>query len=222
MTLARVTGVFYLLIIVLGIFSEVVIRGGLVVPGDAAATAANILGSELFFRASIAGDVVVFLSDVVVAGLLYVLLRPVSETLALVSAALRLTGTAIYGANLFNQLAAVILLGGAESFVGLDPGQLQAMALFFMELHGHGYDLGLVFFGAHCLTLGYLLFRSDLFPSWLGVLIVLAGFGYLVGSFTLFLFPNRADAVAPIYVVPLVGELALCVWLMVKGAKRVA
>ena len=214
---ARLAGLFYLVIIVLGLFSEVVVRGGIIVAGDAAATAANIAESELLFRIGVVSDVVVFLCDVAVAVLLYVLLRPAGETASLVAAGFRITGTAIYGVNLLNQLAAILLLDGAGYLAALDPGQIEALALFFLQLHGHGYDLGLVFFGLHCLVIGYLLWRSPAFPMVLGVLMVLAGLGYLVGSFTLFLYPDYASAVTPVYIAPLVGEVAFCIWLLAGG-----
>jgi hypothetical protein len=218
---ARIAGVLYLIIIVLGLFSEVVVRSSVIVPGDAAATAGNLTSSEFLFRVGVVSDLVVFLSDVAVAVLLYVLLRPVSKTLSLVAAGLRLTGTAIYGVNLLNQLAALILLTDAGYLTSFDAGQVQGLALFFLDLQGHGYDLGLVFFGFHCLALGYLLVKSNLFPSGLGVLMVFAFLGYVIGSGTRFLFPDYVDAIAVVYVGPLVGELALCLWLIVKGVRWV-
>jgi hypothetical protein len=218
-TVARVTGVLYLIIIVLGLFSEVYVRSELIVRGDAAATASHIAASELLFRFGFASDVIVFLCDVAVAVLLYVLLRPVSKSLSLMATGFRLTGTAIYGFNLLNYFVAVLLLSGADYLAVFEPGQLHALALLFLEMHRHGYDLGLVFFGLHCLVLGYLLFKSDYFPKILGVLMVLASLGYLVGSFTLFLFPEYEDAITPVYVAPLIGELSLCLWLLIKGVR---
>ena len=217
---ARITGVLYLLIIVFGLFSEVYVRSSLIVHGDATATADNILASGGLFRVGFASDLVIFLCDVAVAVMLYVLLKPVSRTGALIAAGFRLTGTAIYGVNLLNYLAAILVLGGAEYLRTFEPGQLKSLALLFLDIHRHGYDLGLVFFGLHCLFLGYLLFASDLFPRILGVLMVLAGIGYVVGSFTLFLAPEYSATVAPIYVAPLVGELSLGLWLLIKGVKR--
>lgn len=214
---ARAAGALYLIIIVLGIFSEVGVRSQLVVRGDAAATAANIIRSEMLFRIGFVSDVVVFLCDVAVAALLFVLLRPVNRTLSLVAAGFRLTGTAIYGVNLLNQMAALLLATGGPAPGPFTQDQSQALALFFMDVHRHGYDLGLVFFGVHCLVLGYLLARSASVPRILGVFMVLAGAVYIVGSFTLFLFPLFASAVAPFYAVPLIGELALCGWLLVKA-----
>jgi len=216
---ARTAGVLYLVIIACALFSEVAVRSGLVVPGDAMATAGNISRSELLFRIGFVSDVVAFVSDVVVAVLLYVLLRPVSRVLSLTAAGFRLTGTAIYGVNLLNHLAPLLLLGRSSYLGAFEPGQAEALALFFLELHGNGYDLGLIFFGFHCLAVGYLLYKSDFFPKVLGVLMVLAGAAYLLGSGTLFLFPDRADAVAFVYAAPLIGALALGLWLVGRGIR---
>ena len=96
---------------------------------------------------------------------------------------------------------------------------LHRLALHALEVHRHGYDLGLVFFGVHCAMLGALLVRSTAFPSVLGVLMALAGAGYLIGSGTLFLAPPLAPSVAPVYALPLVGELAFAGWLLVRGVR---
>jgi hypothetical protein len=218
-TYARITGVLYLIIIVFGLFSELYVRSTLIVRGDAAATASSIMASEGLFRIGLASDVVVFLCDVAVAALFYVLLRPVGRTLALTAAGFRLVGTAIYGVNLLNHFAAVHVLSGADYLTAFEPGHLHALALLFLDVHKHGYDLGLIFFGLHCLVLGYLLYESDLFPRVLGVLMVLAGAGYLIGSFTLFLLPDRAAAIAPVYAAPLIGEVSLCLWLLIRGVR---
>jgi hypothetical protein len=217
---ARITGVLYLIIIAFGLFSEVYVRSSLIVRGDASATAANLVASEGLFRVGFVSDLIIFLCDVAVAVMLYVLLRPVSRTGALTAAGFRLTGTAIYGVNLLNYLAAILVLGGAEYLRTFEPGQLNALALLFLDIHRHGYDLGLVFFGLHCLFLGYLLFASDLFPRILGVLMVLAGIAYVAGSLTLFLVPEYSAKVTPIYVAPLVGELSLGLWLLIKGVEK--
>jgi hypothetical protein len=218
--LPRITGILYLVIIILGLFGELVVRGTLAVPGDPAATAARITEFELLFRLGFTGELIAFLSDVAVAVLLYVLLRPVGKTLSMAAAAFRLTGTAVYGVNLLNQMAVLLLLGGGGYGSSFGVGQIHALAGFFMDLHGLGYDLGLVFFGVHCVLLGYLLLRWAKAPGALGVLMVLAGMGYLVGSLTAFMFPAYSEAVAWVYAAPLIGELAFSVWLLAKGPNR--
>jgi hypothetical protein len=216
---ARLTGALYLIIIVCGLFSELYVRSSIIVAGDPSATAANIAASAMLFRIGLASDLAAFSSDVAVAVLLYVLLRPVSNTLALVAAAFRLIGTAIYGVNLLNYFAALLVSTSAGYLTAFEPTELHALALLFLEIHKHGYDLGLVFFGLHCLVLGYLLYRSDYFPKFLGVLMALGSLGYVGGSLTLFLFPEHVAAVAPIYLAPLVGEVSLCLWLLIKGIR---
>ena len=216
---ARVAGVLYLVIIVFGIFSEAFVRSSLFVQGDAAATAGNILASQGLFRLGFFADSVMFLCDVALAVLLYVLLKPVSKTLALVAMFFRLTQTAVIAMNLLNYHAAVVLLGGSGYAGALEPGQLHSLAHFFLELHAHGYDLGLLLFGVHCLLLGRLVVRSHYIPRILGFLMMAAAVAYLIGSYTRFLFPNYLSAVTPVYIVAFVSELAFGLWLIVKGVR---
>ena len=214
---ARTAGALYLVIIVFGLWSEVFVRGSLIVAGDAPATAANILASQGLFRASFAADSVMALADVALAMLLFVLLRPVNTTLALTAAALRLIQTAVIAASLLHQYAALLLLNGAGHAAAFEPGQLTALIVLTLDMHGHGYDLGLIFFGASCLVLGFLVARSGYLPRALGWLVMAAGVVYLVGSYALFLFPDQAEMVAPLYVVPVISEVSLCLWLLIKG-----
>lgn len=215
-TYARVAGVLYAVIIVFGIWSEVFVRSALVVPGDAATTAANIVQSEGLFRLSMVADTVMALSDVALAVLLYVLLKPVSATLALMAAAFRLVQTAIVGGNLLNQYAALaIFAGGAPT--GLSPDPLAALGLLYLQTHGVGYDLGLLFFGINSLLVGYLVFRSTYIPRAIGLLMAGAGLVYLAGSYLVFLAPAMVEPFAPAYLLPVIAETSLCVWLIVRG-----
>lgn len=216
---ARSAGAFYLVIIAFGLFSEVFVRASLIVPGDAAATATNVARAAWLFRLGFLADAVVFLSDAAVAVLLYVLLRPVDATLAAIAAALRLVQTAILGLNLLNHYAALLLLSGDGYLAAFDQGQINALVLFVLTLHKHGYDLALVFFGMHCLVLGYMLARSDYIPGVLGVLLIAAAFVYLIGSVTLFAAPAYTAFVAPAYIVPLIAETSFCAWLLTKGVR---
>lgn len=214
---ARTAGVLYLVIIVCGLWSEIFVRSSLIVAGDAAATAGNIVAAEGLFRAGFAADTLMVLSDVGLAVLLYALLRPVNATLALTAAALRLVQTAVIALSLLHQQAALLLLDGSGPAGAFEPAQRQALAVLALDLHGHGYDLGLIFFGASCLVLGFLVSRSGYLPRVLGWLVMAAGVVYLAGSYTLFLFPAHAGTLAPLYVVPVVSEVAFCLWLLVKG-----
>jgi hypothetical protein len=214
---ARLAGILYLVIIIFGISSEALIRSGLIVPGDATATAGNIIASQGLFRLGFFADSVMFLCDVALAVLLFILLKPVNKTVALVALFFRLTQTAVIALNLLNYHAASLVLSGPGYSSALGASQQHSLSYLFMDLHGHGYDLGLILFGVHCVLLGYLLVKSGYFPRVLGILMMAAGVTYLAGSYTRFLFPAYVTAVSPIYVVALVAELALCLWLLVKG-----
>lgn len=219
--LARVTGLLYLVIIVCAGFAEGYVRGTLVVPGDAAATAGNVLASEGLFRLGFAADVVAFLADAVVAVLLYVLLRPAGPTIALLAVAFRLIAhPAIASVNLLNHFGVLLVLDGAGPLSAFDTGQLEAVALVLLELHRYGYLIGGAFFGVHCALLGVLLVRSELFPDWLGMLLGVAAAGYLVESFTYFLLPAFGGAASGVVVVTAgVAEVSLCFWLLIRGVR---
>lgn len=215
--IARSAGLLYLVIIVLGLSGELVVRSGIVAVGDAAATAANIRAAEGLFRFGFVADSVMLLADIALAVLLYVLLRPVSKTLALMAMCFRLVQAAIIGGNLLHYHAALVALAGPAYTSAIPPDQLAAVATLFLDLHSHGYDLALLPFGINCLLLGYLVYRSGFLPRALGVLLAAAGVVYLVGSYTRFLFPAAVETVAPIYLVAIVAESAMCLWLLLKG-----
>lgn len=220
---ARLAGLLYLIIIVCGIGSEVFIRSNLIVAGDVAATTANILASQGLFRLGFVGDAIMLLSDVAIAVLFYLLFKPVSQPLSLMAAAFRLMQAAIIGVNLLNYYAAMLLLNGsgygmnAES--GLADGQVQKMVLMTLDLHSHGYDLGLIFFGVSSFILGYLIIKSTYFPKLLGYGLIAAAVVYLLGSFSRFLYPEALGWIEPFYVIPLIAELAFCLWLLIKGIR---
>ena len=175
--------------------------------------------SEGLYRSGFLADSIMLLSDVAIAVLFYMLLRPVSRMLALMAAAFRLTQAAVLGFNLLNYYAALLLLGGAEYAVAFQDGQRHALAMLFLDLHSHGYDLGLLFFGLSSLVLGYLVVRSKYLPGLLGYGLMAAAVVYLAGSLTRFLWPDYASLIAPAYILPLVAESAFCLWLLSKGIK---
>lgn len=216
---ARVAGILYLVIIVSGIFSEVFVRSNLIVSGDGAATAANIMASEWLFRVGFAADAVMLLSDVAVAVLLYILFKPVSKTLSMTAAAFRLTQAAILGFNLLNYYAALLLLNGAWYADAFGNEQQNALALLLLEMHSHGYDLGLLFFALSNLILGYLIIRSEYIPRILGYGLMAAALVYLSGSLVRFLIPEILSLITPLYIIPLVAELSFSLWLLFKGVK---
>ena len=220
---ARIAGVGYLIIILAGIFAEFFVRSSLIVPGDAVATANNIMASEGLFRAGIASDLIMLVFDVIVALALYVLLAPVNKPLSMLAAFFRLMHTAIYGVTLLNLVFVLLVLSGAEYLTVFAPHQLDSLAMLFLDGHNYGYLIGLVFFAFHCGVLGYLIFRSGFIPGILGILMIAASLGYLIDSFAQILMPNYSNYAAiflTIVAVPaIIAELSLCLWLLIKGVK---
>ncbi len=214
---AKIAGVLYLIIIVLGIFAEIFVRSRLFVPEKATATATNIMAFNGLFRVGFIADSVMVLSDVALAVLLYILLRPVNKMLALMAMFFRLIQTAVLSLNLLNYYAAYLILSNKSYTAMFDTTQLHSLVYLFFDLHGHGYDLGLLFFGIHCAILGYLILKSSYFPKILGGLIIAAAAAYLLGSYTRFLFPDYLLFISPIYIIALVAEVSMCLWLLVKG-----
>jgi hypothetical protein len=156
---ARIAGVLYLINIGCGIFGEVFVRGHLIVPGNAVATAHNIMASEFLFRCSVVGDLIMHITDVPITLIFYVLLKPVSKNLALLAAMFSMLQTAVLCANKLNLVTVLLLLGGSGYLKAFDPNQLQVLASLSLAQHDYGFGIGLIFFGVSCLVIGYLMLR---------------------------------------------------------------
>ena len=216
---ARIAGFLILLIAILSPFSILYLPSTLIVPGDAAATASNVMASDGLFRLGIIVDSVVVLLEIVVIAILYVLLRPVNRTLALAAAFARLAMTIVMAVNVFNSLGVLLLLGDAEYLTVFEPGQLHALVLLFLNLHESGVYIWQVFFALHWVAVGYLVFKSGYFPRILGVLLMVTCLGYLMDSFGM-LFPSSGAlsmVSSAVLAVGVIGELSFTLWLLIKG-----
>ena len=218
---ARWAGVLYLIIIALGLFGEVLVRGTLVVSGDATATFANISREPLLWRAGIAGDLLMHVLDIPTIWFLYLLLKPVSHRLALLATLFNLIQTAVLVVNKLTLLFPLFLLEDLSYLNVFSAPQLHALSQLAIKAHGYGFAIGLIFFGFACLVRGYLIFESDYFPKVLGVLLLAAGLCYGANSFALLLAPSVAALIFPAVLLPaFLGEPALAVWLVVKGVEE--
>lgn len=217
---ARTAGVLYLIIIACGLFAEIGVRSQLIEPGDPATTAQNIIDSPVLFRAGLAADIVMFIADVALAIVLYQLFKPLSRTLSMLAAAFRLTQTAIIGLNLLNMFQAVRIVDDVDYLNVFADGQADALALLYLDAHKYGYLLGLAFFGASTLIISYLALSSRQVPRPLGVLLGLAGAGYLVDTFSFLLIPDYDGSASPIVLAPaLIAEIWFALWLLTKGRR---
>ncbi len=172
----RLAGLLYLAIIVCGISAEVLFRGPLVDFDDPSATVSAINNATGTFRLAIAADIVMATADAALAILLYVIFRSVAPVLALAAMVFRLIQSVIIAMNLMHMQSALLLITGAPD---LATEHAAAMAVHALNLHAHGYDLGLVFFAINSLLTGTLIWVSGLFPRIIGVGIAVAGIVYL-------------------------------------------
>jgi hypothetical protein len=214
-TVALIAGTSLLILAVLAAFAQFGVLQALIVSADAETTLNNLVASDGLFRAGILAFLVVILLDVVVAWALYVLLRPASAGVALLAGWLRLAYAAVFAVAVANLLDVAQLLGGSHSSA-LAPEQLQAQVTASIASFNSGWDIGLSIFGLHLLGIGFLLWKSAHFPRFLGVLVVIAGGGYLADSFGTILVPDYSLTIS---VFTFIGEALLIPWLLWKAIR---
>lgn len=210
---ARTAGFLWLMTFLTSAFAMFVgLR--LVVSGDAAATAANLLAHGSLFRSGTAAILISTACYVAVTVLIYELLKPVNGTVSLLAALFSLMGCAVGAIGCLLDLVPFALLKGGQYLSVFTVEQLQALALMFLKVRVQANDnIGLVFFGLHCLLIGCLILKSTFLPRLVGALMVLAGLGWLT-----FLSPPVAKSLSPYIMLPgALGELSLTVWLLLKG-----
>jgi len=190
---------------VLAVFGNFVAIQSLVTPGDAAKTAIDISNSEALFRWGIASLIVIAVLDIIVAGALLRLFEPVNRSVSITAAWFRVAYAAVY-------LVAVIQLVMALGLLG-DPNQ----ALRAIDAYDTIWLVGLILFGVHLLLIGYLAYRSGFMARVFGVLLVVAGLGYIADGFVAVLVPGPSISIGQF---TFIGEAALIFWLLIKGTRK--
>jgi Domain of unknown function (DUF4386) len=215
---ARIGGALYLVIIVLGIFSQIFVRDKVIVPGDSVATAANLTSMEALWRAGIAAEVLMAITTVTLAMVYYYLLRPVHKEINLLATLLRMTSVTVQTSALVYLLLALYPVTNPAFTKTFAPDQVAAFASMAIRSHSYGYSTALLFTGCTFLVHGWLIFNSGYLPKFLGVMIEIAGVGYISNGFAQILFPNVAGIVFIAIIVPVfVGETTVSLWLLIKG-----
>jgi len=216
---ARMAGLFYL-IFILTTVSATYVRSQIIVSGDAAATANNIMGSELFFRIGFVTELVSAVFFLLAAWALFVLLKPVNKNLALLFLLLNLGGVAVECINALNLFAALQFLSGANYLNVFQTGQLQAIAMSFLNSYTNGFIIAQIFFSAWLLPLGYLVYKSRFLPRFLGILLILDFFGNLSWFLQFFLLPDYGILAYPGNAISFIAEISLTLWLLIMGVKE--
>src|SRR6202049_1655670 len=176
---ARMAGVSHLLEAVMATFGQVIVLGRLVVSGNAAATAANIMGHEQLFWLGFASSLMGVAFHIAWALLMYVLLKPVNRSLSLLAAFFSLVACAMQALTSLLYLAPLLILQGSSSLSAFTAEQLQSLAIMFLKLNSYAFQIDLVFFGFWCILTGYLIFRSTFLPRVLGVFVMISGLGWV-------------------------------------------
>ena len=213
---ARISGVFYLLTIVTGVFAQMFVSGRLVVDGDAAATANNILAHRILFQMGFAVYLIEMACNIAITALFYDLLKPAGRSVSLLAAFLGFAGCVIKTFSRLFFITPLFVLGGAPYLSVFSADQLQALALLFLKVNDRGAAIALVFFGFYALLTGYLIIRSTFLPRILGVLGIFGGLGWLS-----FLYPPLGYRLFPyIAALGLLGAGSLILWLLVFGVNE--
>lgn len=214
----RAAGLLYLLMVVLGAFSILYVPSTLVVPGDATATANNILASEGLYRLSIVSGLLSAVVFLFLARALYRLLHPVGKPLASLMVTLVMISVAIGFALTMNDLAVLSVLRGTDFLGVFSQAQREAFAMLFLHLGTQGMIVSQLFWGLWLFPFGVLVMRSGFLPRILGILLVVNGVAYVVAGLTGLLLPAYADLVGRIALIPELGEIWMMLWLLIRGA----
>jgi len=211
---ARIAGLLYLLVAVTAFFTDIVVRKGLIVAGDPSATAHNIIGSECLFRVGTVSNLLMATCWILLAFTLYGLFKSVNKNSALLMVSLVLVGSAVTCINTLNQFTALQVLNNGGYLKVFGTEQQQALAMLLLDLSKNGTFVAYIFFGLWLLPLAYLIIKSGFIPKILGILLIIAGLGYLIDFLVFYLFPNFTLAITPY---TFWGELLLLLWLLIKG-----
>jgi len=215
---AHRAGVLYFLFMIVAIVREFLFPA-FMVPGDAAATARNITAAEPTYRLGVLLGFVTLIMFIFLVVSLYKLFRDVDRWHAMLMVLLVSLGVAVSLANLINELAPLMLLGGADYLSAFTKPQLDALALGFLGLHGHGAVVATAFWGLWLFPFGILVIKSGFFPRVLGVLLMVAGFAYVASSVTTIVLPAYRQVVSRVMMPLYFGEIPIIFWLLIKGAR---
>ena len=216
---ARIAGAIYLSMVFTAPFSLIYVPSKLIVRGNAAATADNIMAHETMFRLSIFGDLIGQVIFVCLAIALYRLLSSVNKTWAALMVAFVLVSATVGFLNTLNNIAALILFHGGEFLAVFDKAQRDALGMLFIRLHSQGIFIDEIFWGLWLFPFGLLVFRSGFMPRFIGVWLMINCFGYVALSVIALFFPDYYQAAFRYLQPVLFGELVVMLWLLIKGAK---
>jgi hypothetical protein len=218
---ARTAGLLYLIVVVAGIFSIAYVPSRLIVQGDASATVNNIVAFEPLFRLGIVAALICYTAFLLLPLVLYRLLSPVDQAVAVLMVAFAVVSVPVSLANEVNKLEILSVLNGADHLKAFTTEQLQSQVMLSLAAHGKGLFVSKIFWGLWLLPFGYLVFKSSFLPKVLGILLMLGCFGYLIDVLGGALFPGYSQTPISSFVrkPAFFGEVGICLWLLIVGVR---
>ena len=213
---AIIAGIALLIMSIVAPIANFSILQKLFVPGDAAKTFSNIVASEGSFRLAIGLFLVVAILDIIVAWALYVFLKPVNNSLSLLTAWFRIIYATMLGSVLIYLVNVLLLINDPGYLSALSTTQIHAQVMSLIGTFSHGWEFGLIIFGVHLLLLGYLMFKAGYMRKILGILIILASLGYMIDGLGRLLSTQYNISIS---MFTFIGEVVLIFWLLIKGRK---
>ena len=215
---AHIAGAVYLALVVVAPFAMIYVPSKLIVCGNAAATADNILAHETMFRLAIFGDLIGHVIFICLGIALYRLLSSVNKIWALLMVSFVLVSAAVGFLNTLNNIAAVILFRGGEFLDVIDKSQRDAFGMLFVRLHNQGEFISEIFWGVWLLPFGLLVYRSGFLPRILGIWLIIACFAWIALSITAQFFPTNYSAAFGWLQPAFFAEMAIMLYLLIRGA----
>jgi hypothetical protein len=218
---ARIAGALYLFIILAGFFHLKYVPSTLIEWNNPSATVSNIIASETLFRLGILVGLIGYTLFLLLPMVLYKVLSPVDKTYAAFMVALAAVSVPISFVNSLNQFAVLTLIGKANYLGVFDAGKVQAQVMFYLDSYRNGNRIASIFWGLWLFPFGYLVFKSGFLPKILGILLTFGCFGYIINFVGSFLFPNYSGTILSTFITKpgSLGELGICLWLLIMGVK---
>lgn len=218
--MGRLAGLLFLILVITGVFAEFFVRQKLYVVNDLTATSQNIIENQWLFRLGFVSDLVMSTMFFVYGYVLYLIFKPVHKNVSLFLLLCAVISVAMFCQNSLNQFSVLDLLVSTNYSEAFKPEQLQALSMFFQNIHINGYYVNQIFFGMYLFPLGYMIIKSGLVPKILGYVLILGFIGDMIDFVVYFLFPNADSILLDNITIPAdIGEISLCLWLLIMGVR---
>ncbi len=218
--MGRFAGLLFLILVITGVFAEFFVRQKLYVVNDPTATTQNIIENQWLFRLGYVSDLVMSTMFFVYGYVLYLIFKSVHKNISLFLLLCTVISVAMFCQNSLNQFSALELVTNADYSKTYTQEQLQVLSMFFQNIHIKGYYVNQIFFGLYLLPLGYMIIKSGIVPKIIGVFLVLGFIGDMIDFVVYFLFPNVESVLLSNITIPAdIGEISLCLWLLVMGVR---